>query len=218
MIDFYKVMRILVIGLISMISLIACKQDQIPITVESLEIYEVEGDDNSKKPTSLSYKEVKFYNANGYLTQQHFYSVDNKMKGFEVIRRDGNNAVSNYYNMDSTILAIYHIELDGINEISRQGYDGQTKEHLRTEIYTYDSAGNRTGKEIRTKAGDLSRKFVFSYDSDRNQTGLSILNQMNEVLREEKYQVLKRDEQNRWLEKWGYLDDKPNSFHRRILK
>ena len=200
-------------------SLIACKQNQTTVEVESLEIFKVEGDNQTKKPTELSYKEVKFYDNDGYLSQQHFYSVDNKLKSYEVIKRDGNKAVSNYYDSDSTILAIYHIDLNGKNEVSRKGYDGFTKEHLRSERYTYDASGNRITKEILTTEDVVTRKFAFTYDAHGNQTGHSVMNTRGKVLNEEKYEIVKRDDENKWLEKWGYINGKPRSFHRRkVLK
>ena len=218
MINFSFCLRQTLLSTLIMISLLACKDGQAPVLVESLEIFKVEGNESNKKPTELTYKEVKFFDKENYLYQQHYYSIDNKLKGFEVIKRDGRKAVSNYYALDSTILAIYNIEYNGVHEVSRKGYDGQTKEHLRTETYSYDTDGNRIGKEIFTSDGTLTRVFGFNHDTNGNEIGFSIRDNANNLLTQETYVITKSDDQSRWLEKWGYVNEQPKTFHRRTLK
>ncbi len=211
-------MRYIMLTTMVLLSLLACRDGQVLTKVESLEIFKVEGNEANKKPSELTYKEVKFYNDDNFLYQQHYYSVDNKLKGFEVIKKDGNKAVSNYYALDSTILAIYEIEFDGVKEVSRKGYDGQSKEHLRTETYTYDANENRIGKEIYTSDGALTRIFGFTHDAYGNEIGFSIKDDSGKMLTQEEYKISKSDSQNRWIEKWGYVNDMPKTFHRRTLK
>ena len=99
--------------LMSLLALYACKESKEAVTLVVHEIYAVEGDDESKKPTVLSYKDVKQYDFDGVMVQQNFYKVDNTLKAYEFIKKDGNKGVTNYYGADSSLLAIYELEYEG---------------------------------------------------------------------------------------------------------
>jgi len=96
--------------LLSLLALFACTNSKHISRLVVHEIYKVEGNDSAKKPTVLSYKDVKHYNEEGLLVQQNFYAVDNTLKAFEFIKKDGDNGVTNYYDADSNLLAIYELE------------------------------------------------------------------------------------------------------------
>ena len=122
--------------------LISCKEPTITSPLIVHEIFNVTGDDSNKQPTTLRYKDVKLYDENGLMTQQNFYEIDNTLKGFEFITKQGQEGITNYYSADSILLAIYKIKYDNKNIVERIGYDGQTKDFLRKESFTYSKDGN----------------------------------------------------------------------------
>ncbi len=200
-----------------MCSLFSCAEGQKELSTETLEIYDVTGTENDKKPTILNYKEIKFYDGDGYLCQQDFYQVDNTLKGYEIIQRDGNKATSNYFSTDDKLLAIYNIEFDGTEMTRRVGYDGVTKEQLRSESYSYSPKGELLKKAIYNSQGSLVRTFDLSYDENLNEVGFVSYAADASSTISESYLISKVDESGRWLEKWGYTDSTPVSFHRRTF-
>lgn len=202
----------------SLLSLIACKQDSSKtLTTETLEVFEVTGTDSSLKPSVLKYKDVKYYRG-ALLVAQDFYHVDNTMKGFEIIKKDGNKGISNYFSMDSTLLAIYHLEYSGDHIKKRTGYDGQTKEMLRYETYKRDSKGNLMVKEIYDSSGRKVRSFKMALDQQGNEAEVLHLDAEDTTLQQEIFEIIKKDDKNRWLEKWGQVNGVTSSFHRRTFK
>ena len=203
--------------LMSLLALYACKESKEAVTLVVHEIYAVEGDDESKKPTVLSYKDVKQYDVDGVMVQQNFYKVDNTLKAYEFIKKDGNKGVTNYYGADSSLLAIYELEYEGIHILTRTAFDGQTKEKLRSESYERDSNGNLKVKRVFNDQGQLMDVYKMNYDKQGNEREFSKYNSEDRLLVNEKFIIVKKNAKGKWLERWGYKDDLPNSFHRRTF-
>ena len=136
----------------SLIIFLSCKSDKKDVprkTADSIEmleatqfeIFNVEPTESQElKKTTLKSKDVKYHRGD-LLVRQDFYQVNNTLKAFEVITKDGDKGISNYYSADSTLLAIYHLVYHPNSDLimRREGYDGQTKELLRVETYEYDT-------------------------------------------------------------------------------
>lgn len=193
----------------------ACKDTQKITRLEVLEIFQVEGDDSSKKPTLLKYKDVKQFDKDGLLIQQNFYEIDNSLKGYEFIKREGQKGVTNYYNSDSVLLAIYELEYVGNKISKRTGFDGATRELLRTEIYSYNKNGRVESKSIFDQNGNISNSYKMEYDANGNEILFRMLDAKSEIRMEEKFVVSKTNKDKLWTERWGYINGTPNSFHRR---
>lgn len=207
---------ILLTCLLSLITaLSACKDTRDTTTLEVHEIFHVEGNEETKKPTVLKYKDVKHYDENGFLLQQNFYEVDNSLKGYEFIHRDGEKGVTNYYSADSTLLAVYELEYANDKIVKRIAHDGQTNELLRVEIFKHDVKGNITGKDILDDTGALSSAFTMTYDSNGNEVGYSRKDHEGKVLMQEDFKISKVNDSGKWTERWGYRNGTPSSFHRR---
>lgn len=199
----------------SLFILLACNDSISVSTLVVHEIYNVEGDETTKKPTTLRYKDSKHYDEGNNLVQQNFYEVDNTLKGYEFIKKEGAKAVTNYYDSDSNLLAIYNLNYTDNLISERVAYDGITKEILRSESYLYNDQGDRTQKTIYNPSGKLMNTFKMKYDTDGNEVEFEHLNSAGAVTSKEVFSIAKVDDQRRWLERWGYKNGEPSSFHRR---
>jgi len=207
-----------IIVLMSLLALYACTTDsKQAVTLVVHEIYAVEGDDENKKPTVLSYKDVKQYDEDGVMVQQNFYKVDNTLKAYEFIKKDGNKGVTNYYDADSNLLAIYELEYEGIHIQTRTAFDGLTKEKLRSESYERDSNGNLKIKKIFNAQGQLMDVYKMNYDKQDNEREFSKYNPEDKLVANEKFIIVKKNDDGKWVERWGYKNGLPSSFHRRTF-
>lgn len=215
---------LMVIGITLQFTLTSCKSDKTAATtsqavsLEILEIFKVEMDEESRKPTTLSYKDVK-HSRDGKIFRQDFYDVDNTLKGVELLTREGAKGISNYYAPDSTLLSIYHLEYEGDKMTKKSGYDGQSNALLRTEVYTYNATtGHKTGKDLYDESGKLVRKIKMKQDAYGNDILVEVVSSSNQMIGQESFEITKKDNANRWLEKWGSTSGVTTTFHRRTFK
>lgn len=201
-----------------LIGLQSCQQIESKNSAEMLEIFKVEYDGAEIKPTELRYKEIKYFRPDGKLKEHKIFSVDNKIKGFEVVNHTSDNkAISNYFSADTVLLAIYHYEYDGTQLKKKMGYDGQSKELLRIEHFYYNAEGNRSKKEIADASDNLTQTIDSKYDGHSNELKYSSTAPDGQLLNEEQFVIKKMTDDNQWLEKIGYKNELPSSFHRRTL-
>ncbi len=210
-----KILYLITLLIPSLAVLYACNNSLEEPYLVIHEIYEVTGSEADKKPTTLRYKDVKHFDGNNNLSQQYFYEVDNTLKAYEFINKSGDKAVTNYYNKDSVLLAIYNLEYKEDRIVKRTAYDGNSKEILRSEHYSYDGEGNRTSKAIHNENGEQVAKFAMKYDEHGNEIEFSHFDITGTQTSTETYLITKSDEKNRWVERWGYKNNIPSSFHRK---
>ncbi len=193
-------------------------QSQLEAT--KFEIFKVEPDAQTNlKPTTLKYKEVKYHRGD-LLVRQDFYEVNNTLKGFEVITKEKDGGISNYYSVDSVLLAIYHLAyIPGTDLVMRkEGFDGQTKDLLRIETYEYDNSTNgMKSKIIFDASGSPVRKYEMSLDDKGNEKTVAIMNPDGTAIANESYEVLASDNTGRWTERWGKVNGEVKTFQRRIF-
>ena len=100
----------------------------------------------------------------------------------------------------------------------REGYDGQTKELLRVETYEYDKKHQEMNKKIILDAsGALVRKFEMTFDSQGNEKNVLVLNPDDSVVAKESFEIIAKDKEGRWTERWGSLNGQIENFQRRIF-
>lgn len=180
------------------------------------EIYQVTGDDQTKKPTVLQYKDAKLYKGD-IVEQTSYFEIDNTLKSYEFVKKEGDKGITNYYSSDSTLLAIYNLEYQGDNIIKRTGYDGQSKQLLRLETFEYDNNGNVTKKSIFNSEGQLSSFFSMAYDDNANEISFTRHGSEGQVVDKETFVISKTNKSGKWIERWGYRNERPSSFHRRTF-
>lgn len=193
---------------------------QVQLEATQFEIFNVERDaDDKLKKTTLKYKEVKYHRGD-LLVRQDFYEVNNTLKGFEIITKEKDGGISNYYSVDSILLAIYHLAyIPGTDRIMRkEGFDGQTKELLRIETYEYDeSSKEMNSKVIFDAAGTPMRKYEMNLDNNGNEKTVAIMNPDGSAIANESYELIASDDSGRWTERWGKVNGEVKTFQRRIF-
>jgi len=211
-----RISTIIITGLVLTFA-ISCQEAVQTLDAEIHEIYSVQGDDQTKRPVNLLYKDVKYFDGKGHMVQRIFYNVDNTIKGVEHVQRDADKGVSNYYDQDSNLLAIYNLEYVEDNVIKRTAYDGNTKELLRIEGFAYSKEGLKIGKSIYDSGGNIVSHYIMKHDDNHNEVAFIQLDGDNNVKAEELFTIQSTDDSNRWTERWGYRDGKPSTFHRRTF-
>ena len=53
------------------------------------------------------------------------------------------------------------------------------------------------------------------YDNDANEISFSRHRADGQMIDEETFVISEKNERGEWLERWGYRNDMPSSFHRR---
>lgn len=188
------------------------------VKAEVLEVFSAIEVNGERTPDALTFKQIKYFNIDGTHFRSDFYEIDNTLKGFEVVKKDGNSGESNYFDDKEKVLAMYTLEYNEHGVVTKTGYDGQSKEHLRTEKYQYNIKGELIQKSILDAAGKVRRIYSMRYDESGNEISLQTSAQVNGEVTSETYVITESDENSAWLEKWGYVNNEINSFHRRTFK
>ena len=209
------------------ILLLSCKTENPlslspPVSAEIMEIFNVSGSAADYKPTTLRYKDVTYMKENS-IFRKDYYEVDNTLKGFEVITKEGDKGVSNYFAKDSTLLAIYHISYYPGTERqwTKVAFEGSTREKLRSEEFQYHEDSDQVRlKTIYDASGKAVQETTISLDDNNNEILVSTidLTKSARVIVEESFEILKQDENGQWLERLGKKDGVPFSYHRRSFK
>lgn len=204
--------------MIVVITIIGCGDDSKDQSrKEVLEIYSIVLGQDTVGVGNLTYKDVKYYDKDNVLTQQDFYDKENNLKGTEYIDRTKTEKRSTYYSTDSTLLSYYNLVYEFDVLMLKSAFDGATDQFLRAEQYKYDDDGNRKEKMILDEQGKISRVYKFAHDEYGNESGFSGFDENGEIFLLETYKITKKDDQNRWVEKWGYRDNVPYTFYKRQI-
>ncbi len=188
------------------------------VQAETLEVFSVKDVNGKNTPDQLTFKQIKYFNSDGTHFRSDFYEVDNTLKGFEVVKKEGASGESNYFDEAENVLAMYALEYNDHGVVTKTGYDGQTKEHLRTEKYQYNVKGELIQKSILDASGNVRRIYNMRYDEYGNEISLETSETVSGPKQSETYEITELDNNNAWLQKWGYVNNEINSFHRRSFK
>ncbi len=205
---------------IIMLGLFACSPDkkEQKQKVETA-IYAVKGSINEYQKDSLQFLEVEYYNDDGLLEQKDFFTSERKIKGYE--KYSYKNGSKNYYRSEyfdgsDSLLSYYkHHYNEKKLRASSSAYRGANDEFLRIERYYYDDKGNRTAREIRTTENEVQRRFDFTFDKYGNEKEMKVSNAEGKQLFKEFYEITKKNKDNEWMEKWGFVGNTPNSYRKR---
>lgn len=202
------------------ISLITCKEidSQSGDTYERLEVYSVKETPEEVKKDTLQYAEVSHMNKDGKLLVKYFYNHKNELKGKEVVSNDqftSERYRSDYFDADGNQLSYYkHIKNKYGEIMSSTAFDAASDEFLRIERYRHVD-GNRTVKEVRDVKDQIQRRMEFAFDENNNEIAIAISNSQGHDIFYERYKVSSVDDKNRWIEKWGFVNEKANSLRLR---
>ncbi|WP_235295888.1 hypothetical protein [Portibacter marinus] len=202
----------------------SCKNEEDPksyLIKEKNQVWSVKEVDGEFSKDQLTYLETYEYDSDGNEIGHLIYNTDGELNGKELSVFDDNHTRpigTRYYTPQDSLLSYYHLTYNEKGEkITRKGFDAATDELLRIERFSYDDKGNMIRKEIRTHEDQLLASYVFKYDEFGNKTDMASYNGEGIERVREIYKITKRDNENQWLENWGWQGERPVTFRTREL-
>lgn len=181
-------------------------------------VIEVDGEHRKDKITFL---ETYEFDEDGYEIGHLIYDTEGQLSGKElsVFDEDFEHPIgTRYYSPEDSLLSYYSLKYNDKNQkISKWGFDASNDELLRMENFTYDKSGNMIRKDILSADNVLQSSFAFTYDAFGNKTAMILKDANGQELLTESYKITKLDDEKRWLENWGWRNDKPYSYRVREL-
>lgn len=208
---------------LSGVFLVSCKSEtKVKPIVTTLDVYDVvikNGKPSMGKPL---YKEAFEYNSERRVSQHFQYDELGNLRSREIypaLYGDKDTIKTSFYDASNVLQSNYVKIYNSNNEkVEVMAYEAETNEFLRKEKFEYDSDNNLTSKKVYTAEDQLYRHQMFEYDEYGNETNVKILDENRKVIFEESYDISTYDGQKMWLEKWGYRNEEPKSFRKRVLE
>ncbi|MEM9545410.1 MAG: hypothetical protein AAGA77_05530 [Bacteroidota bacterium] len=202
------------------VSHIACTSDKVKISSIITEVYEVhEGANNEYAKGRLKYMEIENFE-NDRMINKTFYNGDNTVRGKEIFDYEGDSELpsgSKYYNQSGVTLSTYKFEYRDALKIKSEAFEGTSNNLLRIEGFQYDDSGHLTSKTIYNNLSQKQKSFAFTHDAAGNEVQMNVLDQDDNRLLTESYEIVSRTKDGEWVEKWGYLNDSttPVTFYQK---
>lgn len=217
-------MKNLFLLLLITLALSSCGSDssktKSPYSIET-QIYAVKGSNTEFEKDSLQLVEIEFFNDADQLVKKEFYNQNKELNGVQTYLYENNSSTyhrSEYKDPDGTLLSYYKHDYDkNGNIISSRAFNGLTDEFLRIERFEYNDKNQRISRDIRNVADEVQRKFSFKMDAFNNEMSMMVQQADEKVIFNEQYKITKYNDQKQWLEKWGFINDIPNSYRERIF-
>ena len=202
--------------------LASCKEEKFSIVKEELiELYGVTEVDGKSQSDQLKFKEAYFYDSENRIIEHHFFNLDGSLSFLEKLayNDEGTLLGSKYYDHRDSLLSFYKHEVDTLGRKSEtRAFDAASNELLRIEEYTYDSRGHLASKTTLTPDLQIVRKQLIDNDINGNDIKVTILDENEDIIFEESYQITSANEKEEWLEKWGFVNNTINSYRKRSFK
>lgn len=175
---------------------------------------------DSFERNEITFLESYMFTKEGIQEGHFFYNLDGTLNNKEVtlFSKENHEPIgSQFFNAADSLLSIYSFKYEDGNKVLTEAYDATNRELLRFISYDYNSKGLLTTKRILNSSKDVMRIFKFKYDASDNENEFSVQDPQGNVILTEKFKITKVDESNNWIEKWGFVDDKPFSFRVRKI-
>lgn len=207
---------------ISIISLLSCKTEEKKKVISqiSLERWAVSGSMEEYTKDSILYLEIQKFNKNGILESTIYYSPDKTLKAKELrIFKDGKGPIgSQYKDHLDTLLSYYTFTTneDGLVTKSK-AFNAFNNELLRVEELEYSDEGKLLQKTIKNSLEETVRIDKFTLDKNGNEQQVQVLQPSGKEILTEIFNITKYDSEKNWIEKWGFVEDKPFSYLARTI-
>ncbi len=204
--------------------MLSCTQDR-TYTEEIMEIHSVIQGEKENKIGEILFSESELYSPDKKMEQKIQYNKDKTIKGIEkflVKKLNNTPEKSNFYDGRDSLLSYYKMLYDGDDKLTRKiGFDASNDAMLRIEEFEYDENGNRITKYLRSSDNFLQREYNFTFDEAGNETSVTTKDGSGKIIVKEYFNISQKDKEGKWVEKWGFVNDKPARYYiksRRILK
>lgn len=203
------------------ILLINCKTESSKKSSTIVEVYEVaEGADQKYAKGKLKYMEQENFEGKKMVSKLIF-NEDQSVRGKEIYDYTDNKKYpsgSKYFDASGALQSTYKFTYQDSLRTQSMGYASDTDELLRVEGFQYDTKGNMVRKTIFNEFNQKQKSFLFGHDDDGNEVKMVLLNEKDEEVLSEVYEIVTRSKDGEWIEKWGYLNDNPapvTFYHKR---
>ena len=216
-------MKNLTVLSIILITFAACKNEikNSSSFKENIEIYSVKENVDGSAKGDMIYKEMTSYKLKDAPESRTYFEKDGSVKGIEKYEYDTKSIVpvgSKYYDQNDSLLSTYKF----INEDNLKKKvictEAATNEIIRLEEYEYNAQGHRTQQTIKEGNGTVNRVYKFNVDQDGNDTAMTVFDGKNTQLYQIEYVITKKDDQNRWIELWGFRNKNPEQVKYRTFQ
>ncbi len=185
---------------------------------KNLEIYKTTGDEKTMQVGPMTHHESTMYEGNKKVATSYF-ETDGTLKGKELFYYDESQDTvpirAEYIDAQQKQLSYYKYIKNGNGQlIASYAFDASSHELLRVEEYYYIK-NLMTSKRIFDGQLNPNRRYAFTYDTDGNESGFQVYGATDSLIVKEEFRITKKDEKNRWTEKWGFANGKPVTFHKR---
>jgi len=183
------------------------------------EIFEIKGADEDFAAGNLKFMESE--NLVGKLKKERvIYNPDQSIKGKEVYHYVENGKRpkgSSYYGPEGNILSTYQYYYQDSLLARKEAFEGESEELLRIEAYQYNPKGFMIRKVIYDGQNNRDRTYIFGHDEFGNEISMMVKDKDDNQLFTESYEITKKDDKNRWTEKYGYKngEKKPMTYYKR---
>lgn len=184
------------------------------------EVYGVVVKDGEYYSDELKFKESHLFDKNDKEIGHFIYDTLGAKSFKEIydISKNGNVLGSKFYDAKDSLLSIYKFAMDSLDRKKTvQGFEASSNELLRIEDYTYDQNGFLQSKSILTPDLQVVRRQIFENDENGNELNIRMYDANGDIIFYEEYKITKIDEENRWTEKWGFTNNAPYSYRKRII-
>ncbi len=181
---------------------------------EILEIYDTNNEGEAYSKGALQHYESKNFKE-GVHVETIFYNATGEAQGRQqfLFQEGSDNASrSEYYSPEGDLMSYYEYAYDSDGmQTEIKAYDGQNDELLRIETFQYEG-NKRTRRDIRNSNNIIQRSFHFGFDQYDNETSMTVTGSEGDTLAIETYKITLMDAENKWLEKWGFVNDVPSTY------
>jgi hypothetical protein len=203
----------------SLILLSACKSDIKPTSyTEILEVYNTIEEGESHRRGDLQHYESKNFKNDRHV-ETLYYEANGEIKGKEIFIYENSEAYpskAEYRDGNNNLLSTYTFTYNPKGQkIRTEAYEAGSEELLRVETFTYEN-DRRKSKEIRNSDEIVQRSFLFEFDGYGNEIAMIVTGATGDTLAVETYEITLRDDNNKWVEKWGFTNDQPSTYQ--VLK
>ncbi len=187
----------------------------------SLERWAVSGDKNEYSKDSILYLETQNFNEDGILESKIFYTPDKQLKSKEIrIFKDALGPIgSQYKDHLDTLLSYYTFSCNNEGMVTEsKAFDASNNELLRIESFSYNEEGKLLKKVTKNSLAEAVRIDQYTLDKNGNEQQVQVMQPNGTEILTEIFQITKYDDAQNWVEKWGFVNDKPFSYLARKIE
>ncbi len=209
---------ILSLSIVFTFGIFSCKQASLKSKTETLEIFKTVGTEVNMEAGEMQYYEATEYEGRRKKSTSYF-EANGLLKGKEVFGYDDSQDTvpikADYFDNNNKLLSYYkYIKNNKGQSIASFAFDASNDELLRIEQYNYKDSKIHS-KRVFDAAMNPSRRYAFTYDQYGNETSFQVYNAKDSIMAYESFKITKMDPSNHWVEKWGFVNGKPMTLHKK---